>query len=130
MANVLIDSSVWIEFFKKREPFHSAVLDLMDANRVCCVGLILAELMQGAKSERELSVIRDFTHVFRFLPETPELWAKAGKLSYTLRHKGITVGLADCFIAVSAVEAGAELLSLDSHFESIRTALKLTMFNL
>jgi predicted nucleic acid-binding protein len=95
LANVLIDSSVWIEFFKKREPFHSAVLELMDANRVCCVGLILAELMQGAKSERELSVIRDFTHVFRFLPETPELWAKAGKLSYTLRRKGITVGLAE-----------------------------------
>ncbi len=130
LAKVLVDTSVWIEFFRKHEPLHGAVVELLDADRVCCTGLILGELMQGAKSERELLVIRDFTHVFQFLPETPQLWEKAGRLSYTLRRKGITVGLADCFIAVSAAEAGAQLLTLDGHFEAIRSALKLSLFTL
>lgn len=128
LVKVLVDTSVWIEFFRKREPLHTAVLELLDADRVCCTGLILGELMQGAKSERELSVIRDFTSVFPFLPETPQLWEKAGRLSYALRRKGVTVGLADCFIAVSAVDAGAQLFSLDSHFEAIRSTSKLSLF--
>lgn len=130
LAKVLVDTSVWIEFFRKREPLHGAMLELLDADRVCCTGLILGELMQGAKSERELSVIRDFIHVFEFLSETPLLWEKAGRLSYTLRRKGVTVGLADCFIAISANEAGAQIFTLDSHFETIRTALKLSLFAL
>src|SRR6185369_15429951 len=85
LVKVLIDTSVWIDFFRKRQPVHGVVVELLDSDRVCCIGLILGELMQGAKSERELSVIRDFIHVFQFLPESPNLWEKAGQLSYTLR---------------------------------------------
>ena len=130
LAKVLVDTSVWIEYFRRHEPFHGAVLKLLDADLVCCTGLILAELMQGAKSERELSVIANFTHVFEFLPETPRLWEKTGRLSFTLRRKGITVGLADCFIAVSTAEAGAQLFTLDSHFEAIRPLLKFSVYTL
>ncbi|MBI1919473.1 MAG: PIN domain-containing protein [Geobacter sp.] len=130
MVKVLVDTSVWIEFFRKRDPVHSSLLELLDADRVCCTGLILGELIQGAKSERELAVIKDFTHVFQFLPETPLLWEKAGRLSYTLRRKGITVGLADCFIAVSAIESGTQLLTLDSHFEAIRSTSKLFLYTM
>lgn len=130
MAKVLVDTSVWIEFFRRHEPYHGAVLKLLDADLTCCTGLILGELMQGAKSEREISVITNFIHVFEFLPETPRLWEKTGRLSFTLRRKGITVGLADCFIAVSASEAGAQLFTLDSHFESIRTSLKFSVYTL
>jgi len=128
LAKVLVDTSVWIEFFRRHEPHHGAVLKLLDSNLACCAGMILGELMQGAKSERELSVITEFTHVFEFLPETPRLWEKAGRLSFTLRRKGITVGLADCFIATSAAEAGAQIFTLDSHFEAIRTLLKFSVY--
>ncbi|SNB44940.1 PIN domain-containing protein [Geobacter sp. DSM 9736] len=128
MAKVLIDTSVWIDFFRKQQPVHGAVVDLLDSDSVCCIGLILGELMQGAKSERELSVIRDFVHVFQFLPESPSLWEKAGQMAYTLRRKGITVGLADCYIAVAAIEAGAQLFSLDGHFEVIREHSRISLF--
>lgn len=130
LAKVLIDTSVWIDFFRKRQPVHSAVVELLDSDSVCCIGLIVGELMQGAKSERELSVIKDFIHVFQFLPESTNLWEKAGQLSYTLRRKGVTVGLADCYIAVSAIEAGAQLFSLDSHFEVIRNQSKISLFSI
>ncbi len=128
LAKVLIDTSVWIDFFRKGQPVHNIVVELLDSDNVCCIGLILGELMQGAKSERELSVVRDFIHVFQFLPESPHLWEKAGQLSYTLRRKGVTVGLADCYIAVSAIESGAQLFSLDSHFKVIKEYSKLYLF--
>jgi hypothetical protein len=128
LAKVLVDTSVWIEFFRKHEPYHGALLKLLDADLVCCTGLIIGELMQGVKSERELSVISDFMHVFHFLPETPRLWEKTGRLAFSLRRKGVTIGLADCFIAVSTAEADAQLFTLDSHFEAVRPCLKFSVY--
>lgn len=72
------------------------------------------------KSDREMSVLKDFKHIFPFLPESPLLWESAGLLSYRLRRKGITVGLSDCLIAVSAQEADASLYTLDTHFGRIK----------
>ena len=117
LARVLVDSSVWIEFFRKNEPYHYVVGQLMDDGQIVCCGVILAELMQGAKSDKELAVLEDFLHVFTFIPESPELWAAAGKLSYKLRRKGVTVGLSDCFIAVAAASAKIPVATLDSHFD-------------
>ena len=116
LARVLIDSSVWIEFFRKSEPYHGIVNQLVDDEQVVCCGVILAELMQGARTDKELSVLEDFLQVFTFIPESPELWVAAGKLSYKLRRKGITVGLSDCFIAVAAATTKASVATLDSHF--------------
>ena len=117
LARVLIDTSVWIEFFRQREPYHGIVTKLIDDEQVVCCGIILAELMQGAKSDKELAVLDDFIKVFSFIPETPELWATAGKLSGKLRRKGITIGLSDCFIATAAASVKVQVATQDSHFE-------------
>lgn len=119
MARVLIDTSVWIEFFRQREPYHGIVAKLMDDDQVVCCGIVLAELMQGAKSDKELAVLDDFLNVFTFIPETPDLWAAAGKLSGKLRRKGITVGLSDCYIATAAASAKVQVATRDSHFETL-----------
>ncbi len=117
LARVLIDTSVWIEFFRGRKPYHGIVTKLIDDEQVVCCGIILAELMQGAKSDKELAILDDFLKVFTFIPETAELWASAGKLSGKLRRKGITVGLSDCFIATAAASVNVQVATLDSHFE-------------
>ena len=124
---VLVDTSVWIEFFRGVEPFRSSVLALMQDRRICCAGVILAELLQGAKSENEVSVLRDFAHVFEFLPESVAAWERAGVLSFNLRRKGRTAGLADCYLAVLASEAGAQVFSRDVHFRMIGEELGLAL---
>jgi predicted nucleic acid-binding protein len=60
LDKVLVDTSAWIEFFRKKDPWYSVIAGLMDDKRVCCSGIILAELIQGAKSEKELEILRDF----------------------------------------------------------------------
>jgi predicted nucleic acid-binding protein len=130
LARVLVDSSVWIEFFRKNEPYHGIVSRLMDDERIVCCGVILAELMQGAKSDKELAVLENFMQVFTFIHETPELWSAAGKLSHKLRRKGLTVGLSDCFIAVAAASAKVPLATLDSHFEVLCKPAGISLFPL
>lgn len=130
LARVLLDTSVWIEFFRKHEPYHALVSKLIDEERVACCGIVLAELMQGAKSDRELTVLDDFIQVFAFIPETPELWANAGKLSFQLRRKGVTVGLSDCLIAVAAAAAQVQVATLDGHFEELCKPAGITLYPL
>jgi predicted nucleic acid-binding protein len=130
LARVLVDSSVWIEFFRKNEPYHGIVGKLMDDEQIVCCGVILAELMQGAKSDKELAVLEDFLQIFTFIHETPELWAAAGKLSHKLRRKGVTVGLSDCFIAVAAASAKVPVATLDSHFDVLCNPAGISLFPL
>lgn len=130
LVRVLVDTSVWIEFFRKHEPYHGIVTRLIDDEQVFCCGIILAELMQGAKSDKELSALDDFPRVFPFISETTQLWAAAGRLAFQLRRKGLTVGLSDCLIAVAAASAGAQVATLDSHFHVLGKPAKITRYPL
>ncbi|HQT97570.1 MAG: type II toxin-antitoxin system VapC family toxin [Desulfobacteria bacterium] len=127
---MLVDTSAWIEFFRKKEPYHTAVLGLIDEDRVFCAGIILGELLQGAKSDKELEVLKDFLHVFEFVSETSDLWEKAGELSFALRRKGNPVGLSDCFIAVAAMAYDAEIISLDKHFGILKKEIRVNVTRL
>jgi predicted nucleic acid-binding protein len=128
LDKVLVDTSAWIEFFKKKEPWYSAVSGLMDEKRVCCSGIILAELIQGAKSEKELEILRDFRHVFEFLDESIELWQAAGELSQALLRKGKSIGLSDCYLAVAAKANKVHLLTLDKHFDVIKNFAHIALY--
>jgi predicted nucleic acid-binding protein len=130
LDKILVDTSAWIEFFRKKEPWHSSISGLIDDKRVCCSGLILAELIQGAKSEKELEVLRDFRHVFEFLDESVDLWQAAGELSNALQRKGKSVGLSDCYLAASAKEHKVKILTLDKHFNVIKGTAGIALFDL
>jgi len=127
---ILVDTSAWIEFFRKKDPYYKVILELIDTSKVCCLGIILAELLQVAKSQKELDVLKEFLHVFDFLPESTEMWRKAGELSYQLRQKGKSVGLSDCYISVVATANDATLLTLDKHFEVIEKETGLILYGL
>ncbi|MGE5892702.1 MAG: PIN domain-containing protein [bacterium] len=127
---MLVDTSVWIEFFRKREPYFSIVTELMDNDEVCCVGIVLAELLQGSKSETEFNTIREFLHVFIFLPETADGWERAGELSFALSRKGKSVSLSDCYIAAAAKTHGVKLLTLDKHFAAIQKETSLNLYTI
>jgi len=130
LDKILVDTSVWIEFFKRKEPWYGIVSGLMDDRRVCCAGIVLAELIQGARSEKELDVLRDFRHVFRFFDESVDLWQAAGELSRTLLRKGISVGLSDCYLATIAKENKVKILTLDRHFEMIRGTVPIALYDI
>jgi predicted nucleic acid-binding protein len=118
---ILIDTSVWIEYFRNQSPgFVAFVAEIAKDREICVAGIILAELMQGAKSEKELSVIAEFMDAFTIIDQTDETWVKAGRLSHDLRKKGKNVNLTDCYIAVIAQENNCAVFTLDRHFKDIR----------
>lgn len=126
---VLIDTSVWVEYFRGEAAAISDKVDkLLSEGEVCVPKIILAELLQGAKSEREISVIEDFFEAFTILDQSQDTWLTAGKLSRRLKNKGKTVHLIDCYIAVIAQENGCAIFTLDDHFKEIQKVIPITLF--
>lgn len=106
---VLIDTPVWRDYFRKEGRTFQTVNKLMDAGRVCCIDLVVAELLETARSAKELKVFQDFTRIFPVLAEPPEAWVEAARLSFNLRKKGKALPLRDCYLAHMAKAHGSFL---------------------
>ena len=125
---ILIDTSVWIDYFKDKSAGLSKKVDeILSRHEVYVPKVVIAELIQGSKSEREVSVIEDFVDAFNIIDQREDSWIKAGKLSFNLKNKGKTDNLTDCYIAVIAQEHGCRILSLDLHFKDIQKSLSLDL---
>ncbi len=126
---VLIDTSVWIEYFKnKNNQLAERVDEVLTFSDVYVPKVVIAELIQGAKSEKEISVIEEFIDAFNIIDQTDKTWVNAGRLSFSMKRKGITVNLVDCYIALLANENNCKLFSLEEHFKSIKKFLRFELF--
>ena len=118
---VLIDTSVWIAYFKNRDShFSDKVDEMLTSAHICVPKVVIAELIQGAKSEKEIAVIKECFEAFTVIDHTESTWEQAGRLSFSMKRKGITINLIDCYLAIIAQENNCKLFSLDEHFSSIK----------
>ncbi|MGI8784445.1 MAG: type II toxin-antitoxin system VapC family toxin [Acidobacteriota bacterium] len=127
-SQVLVDTSVWIEFFRRRDPHFSAVSRLVNDGAVSVIPLIVAELIQGARSRKEIHELKELLAVFPLLEESPDSWIQAGELAFQLKGKGLHPGLADCFITVLGTRHSVRLFTLDKHFQQIRLKTQLSIY--
>jgi predicted nucleic acid-binding protein len=117
---IVVDSSVWIDFFNGGSTPEVERLDgLLGVTPLAIGDLILVEVMQGFRAERDVATARQ---LFRSLALLPMLggnnaW-KAAEHYRQLRRKGITVRKTiDGIIATSCIEANLPLLFSDRDFQ-------------
>jgi hypothetical protein len=117
---VLIDTTVWIEHFRSRSyPLAPLLVSLREQGRACTCGVIIAELLQGSRSDRDSALAMSLAETTTVLADSMAAWERAGRLAALLRRKGQTIALLDCYLAALAVDHGAAMLSLDRHFKVI-----------
>ena len=109
---VIVDTSVWIEFFKGNEPYYSEVLGLIQSRVVRTIQPIFGELYQGALSKKEKDFIDKFWQAI-FKIEDENLMLNAGIHSY--EQKLITKGirLIDASIIYTATKNNCTIWTLD-----------------
>lgn len=116
---VLVDTSLLINFLKNKAPNAAAVERLITSKRIRTTGVIAAELLQGARTATEEAYVVELLEGIPAVEMTSALWMKAGRLSSSLRRKGITLPLSDIAIAALAIEHNLSIFTLDRHFEQI-----------
>ena len=119
-SNVLLDTSVWIQYFNRLDSKPGkSVEGLLREGRAVGTGIVLTELLQGAQIEKECNAILESMAALPFLETTQNTWIKAGRISYDLRRKGITIPTTDLILASLALEYDCLIFTLDPHFEKI-----------
>jgi hypothetical protein len=125
---ILVDSSVWIDFFNGTENTETDKLnEILGLEEVIIGDLILAEVLQGFRSDTDYktakNVLTSLT-VHELLGK--ELAIKSANNFRKLRKKGITIRkTADVIIATYCIENKIPLLFTDKDFLPFVAHLKL-----
>ena len=117
---ILVDSSVWIDYFRGDLSAHADTLDQLLGNEPLLVGdLILAEVLQGFGSGRDFNQARRLLESFEIVSIGGHATAVQAARNYrALRSRGITVRKTiDMFIATYCIEADLDLLFGDRDFD-------------
>jgi len=115
----LVDTSVWIDFFRGVASVKELLTKLIGRDRVFTAGPILFELLQGIKSPEERGQVKEALLAMNFLDITPEDWEGAALVSRELRSKGVTIPMTDLLLAQLAKAHDLEIISLDPHFDQV-----------
>ncbi|GAA0762736.1 PIN domain nuclease [Ideonella azotifigens] len=116
---ILVDSSVWIDYFRSTDTPQVALLDsLLGRTRIAVGDLIAGEVLQGIRDDKEFKRVKDIFDAFTRLDLCGyDLALKAAENYRTLRAKGITTRKTiDTLIATRCIEDGLTLLHSDRDF--------------
>ena len=129
---LLVDSSVWIDYFNGSPTPETDYLHAALPRREILVGdIILAEVLQGFHSDADFEAALQALGRFRQAPMLdPGLAIQSARHYRALRRLGITVRKTiDCFIATYAIAHGHELLHSDADFDPFEAYLGLRVIH-
>jgi len=117
---VLVDTSVWIEIFRKRSPVRlESAVDFEDI--VTCLPVI-QEVLQGFQNEAAFRQARESMFALPMVesPLQRELFEEAIGLYRSARRQGLTIRSSiDCLIAVCAIRHNLMVLHKDRDFSQL-----------
>jgi predicted nucleic acid-binding protein len=117
---ILVDSSVWIDFFSANPGPAGRELARMveDGESFALAGVVVTEILQG--------LTRDPEEIERFLaqwdliePRGFQTYREAATIFRTGRAQGISLTTIDVLVAAIALENGASVFTLDKDFSRI-----------
>lgn len=124
----LVDSSVWIDYFNGKRGAATDLLDRLMDREILLVGdLILAEVLQGLRSESDAARALSHFEPFEFRAMGGREIAIGAARNYRfLRGRGITVRTTiDTLIATFCIQHGHTLLHSDRDFDAFERHLGL-----
>jgi predicted nucleic acid-binding protein len=116
---ILVDSSVWIDYFRSSDTPQVELLDSLCGRTPMAVGdLVAVEVLQGVRDEQEFKLVKKVFDTFTHLDLCGyDLALKASQNHRVLRAKGITIRKTTAtLIATRCIEDGLTLLHADRDF--------------
>ncbi|EMM81240.1 PIN domain-containing protein [Leptospira interrogans] len=109
---ILVDTSVWIEFFRGNEPYYSELKELIESSEVLVHEVVFGELLQGCKNKNEVSFILEYWKNLNTLTSDGS-FLSAGKLSFESKHIDKGIGLIDSVLINEVRSNKLRLWTLD-----------------
>jgi len=124
-----IDSSVWIPYFRGGDTEHNDLIDeLLDEDRISINGIVMAELLKGSRTPKEVDRLSSALSGLKFVGGGPASSQAAGRNGFALKKMGVSVPLSDLIIATDCIAGGFILIDQDLHFTAIAAHLPLRRY--
>lgn len=117
---ILVDSSVWIDYFRGSITAQTEKLDRLLGNEPLAIGdLILTEVLQGFADDRDFNTAKKMLTALTVVElGGQEVAIQAAHNFRKLRNRGVTVRKTiDTVIATRCIESGYDLLHDDRDFQ-------------
>ncbi|MBB6503475.1 hypothetical protein F4693_000428 [Sphingomonas endophytica] len=117
---ILVDSGVWIDYFGGGRTAQAEWLDAQLSRRRFLIGdLILVEVLQGCRTDRQFETLRTALAKFRSMPIVDaDVALQAARNYRALRALGVTIRKTiDTLIATRCIVDGIPLLYSDRDFD-------------
>lgn len=111
---ILIDTSVWIEFFRQRETYTEAVKPLLKAQQVITIEPIFSELLLGVRNSRESKIVKSYWKVLPRIEYEAGSMLGAALFANSHDYHKLGIGLMDAIIIQSAIKGKHLLWTLDA----------------
>jgi predicted nucleic acid-binding protein len=120
---IVVDTTVWIDYFADRDTWHVAQLDgYLDVGEdVALTDLILTEILQGLRTDTAVQRVDERLSAFEILRLTDTAdFRHAAALYRTARRRGVTIRRTnDCLIAAVCIRENVPLLHADNDFDHL-----------
>ncbi len=126
---ILVDSSVWIDFFSASPGAAGTELRRLieQAEPIALTGVIVAEILQGLT--RDSALIERSLKMWEMLePKGFATYREASAIFRSARAKGISLTTIDSLIAAIAIEYRATVFTLDKDFSRISRISTLSLY--
>lgn len=125
---ILVDSSVWVDYFRGRPTAQTEALEgSLDTQLLGIGDLILTEVLQGCKFDKEFNEVRRLLARLELVVlGGDDVAVEAARNYRRLRALGITVrGTVDVVLATRCILSGHPLLHNDRDFDAFERHLGL-----
>ena len=124
--SVLVDSSVWIDYFRGKGA-SDALEFLIEENLIVTNDLILTELIPPLHLRKQNNLMALLKEVER-RPITPN-WDDLVQMQITCLKNGVNgMGIPDLIIAQNAIQNDLQLLARDKHFDLLSEYIPLSIY--
>lgn len=125
--SILVDSSVWVTFFRGDRDAVRRLDPLLAERRVAITGPIYAEVLSGCRHHQDFGRVRTFFRSLAWISEPTGIWDRVAEARFLLIRKGKQSSVTDLIIALAAESAGSPLLTRDRDFTPISEVIPLTL---
>ena len=116
---ILVDTSVWIDYFNGKEDIHTEILDSSIVDGTVAIGdIIFLEILQGFRNDKDYQKVRSrLATLDQYELFGNDMVYRCADNYRTLRKKGITIrATTDVIIATYCIKHKLPLLFIDRDF--------------
>jgi len=124
--NILVDSSVWIEYFKGAKKYLF-INDLIDRNVICTNDIILTELLPSIMHKKEHKLAELLNCINKYTLNID--WQKIRTIQLlNIKHGNNNIGISDIIIAQNSMQNDLRIVAHDKHFAAMARYIPIKIY--